>query len=336
MNKEKWISIGIVVLLSMLGVMAIAFSVLHGKYEQAHSQLTKKDAEAQQLDTRLQIAESNLLAQKELNRLALQELSSEMKDFMKKHDLKLQSRDETIARLVNSIRGGSTKVIVENNTNLEDEEVESIKIAYSWEDKYKRFHLQDPDIWVQDDEQFTYQQHLRVRGYVFQGKNGKLQTRHVNIEEIYKKGLDENGKPIFARVPDSSFELIDANFSYVDPKVNKKGFRDIFALRPYASFDTALSPGLGLEFIQLGRWLDWTNVGIGAELSADLSDPLGASLQHSRIGLSAMYHFIPPLLGTNLALGAGLSVAFMDLTVPIFTIDAMFYLSDPIPLFGAN
>jgi hypothetical protein len=333
-KTEKGLTLGVI----GLGIMAIALAVflyLNNRSLQAErNQLTKKDAEVQQLDTRLQIAESNLLAQRELNRQALSELSNEVKDLMKKYDLELQSRDETIAKLVNSVKGGSTNVTVENTTNIDREVLESVKIGYSWADKFKRFHLQDPNIWDEGDETFKAQQHLRVRGYVLQGKDGKLQTRHVDVEEIYQKGLDENGKPIFDRVPGSSFELVDADFSYVDPKIQEKTFLDIFALRPYASFDTAISPGLGIEFIQFGRWIDWANVGLGAELSADLSDPLGSSLQNSRVGLSAQYHFIPPFLGTNMALGAGVSVPFRDLSVPVLTIDAMFYLTDPIPLFG--
>ena len=102
---------------------------------------------------------------------------------------------------------------------------------------------------------------------------------------------------------------------------------DPITLRPVAFIDTALTPGIGLEVVNLGRWVPWANVGIVPKVAFDLSDPLGGSLQNSRMGVGVVYHLVPPLVNTNFALGASISTPFNDLGTMVFTLDATFYLT---------
>ena len=87
-------------------------------------------------------------------------------------------------------------------------------------------------------------------------------------------------------------------------------------------------PGIGLEVLNAGKLADYYNFGLYGKLSADLADPLGGSLQNSRMGIGINYHIAPPWLKSNFAIGASLNLPFNQLNNPILTIDAILYLTE--------
>lgn len=321
------------------------------------TKLTAKDAEIQQLDTNLGLAESKLLSAEELNdkyKTEIDGFPEKLKKIVDEYDLKLKSKDTAIAELRNKVKGGRTTVVIKdgpapngnpgdgNSVDVKDSDGNPIDpppqvISYEWEEELGRFHLKDPDIFTPDNEEFLARQHMKVMGHVFFGKDGQLQIRKVELQEVVPNGVDEEGNPKYVLVPNSKIELIDSQFEYTNNlPVKKKRLLDIVTLRPIATFDTAITPGLGMEFLNLGRLIDYANVGLNAKLSADLTDPLGGSLQRSRMSVGVHYQFIPPLLDTNFAVGASVGVPFNDLTQPMFTLDVILFLTQDLSPFNQD
>ncbi len=205
-------------------------------------------------------------------------------------------------------------------------------IKYKWREDLGRFVLEDPDIFVEGDETFITEQHLIVVGHVLYGKDGNLQIRRVELKEVIPSGTDPDGNIIYKPIDGSNIELVDSQFEYTNTlPVKEKHFFDIITLRPIATFDSHLTPGLGLEIVNFGRFLRWGNFGIAPEVSFDVSDPLGGSLQNSRMGIGVHYHLLPPLVTTNFALGVGLSTPFnhfASLDHLVFTVDLSLFLTD--------
>jgi hypothetical protein len=77
-------------------------------------------------------------------------------------------------------------------------------------------------------------------------------------------------------------------------------------------------------------------LGVYTKLSADLKDPLKGSLQNSRIGIGINYHFIPPVIKTNFAIGAAINLPFNKLDSPVLTVDAILYLTEDLNPFVEN
>lgn len=316
--------------------------------EDEKNKLTARDAQVQQLDTELGIAKSELNEVQELNNKYKEEISGfseKLKEKINEYDLQLKSRDETITALRNKIEGGTTTTIVRGlREPVENNEAcpkpEELVIGYAWQDDLGRFHLEDPDIFVEGNEIFVSQQYLQVVGHVFYGKDGQLQVKRIEVREVIPDGEGLDGKPKYRAVPDADITLVASNFEYSNNlPVRKKGLLDIITLRPFVSFDTALTPGLGLELVNLGRLIDYANIGLNTKLALDLSDPLGGSLQRSRIGVGTQYQLLPPFLDTNIALGVGLSMPFDhigDIRHLTFTIDAIFYLTPDLNPFSSK
>ena len=132
-------------------------------------------------------------------------------------------------------------------------------------------------------------------------------------------------------MPDGKVTIADSKFEYTNTPAEEEGWKwlDPITLRPVAVFDVvSLQPGAGLELVNLGRWIPYANIGIVPRVTLDATDVLGGSLQNSRLGIGAVYHFIPPLVNTNLALGVGVSTPFNDLGTWMLYVDLTFYLTD--------
>jgi hypothetical protein len=285
---------------------------------------TKKNHELEILNFNksLGLADSQLVTQKALTEQYKKQLTDKDKDFEKereKYNLDIRSRDRTIATLRGKLNGGNsgTGTVVCPGLPPEKQPV----VDYFWEDNLKRFRLDDPDIFVKNNERFSYSQNIKVKGEVFKDKTGNIQVRRVSIDEVDSEGN---------LIPDSSVSIKESEFKYVNEKLEEKEKKliDVFTFRPLAIFDIALQPGIGFEVANLGRYIDYANVGLYGKVSADVSDPLNGSLQNSRLGIGLNYHFIPPFVKTNFAVGAAVNLPFNKLDSPVLTVDAILYLTE--------
>lgn len=340
--KKYWREISIVVLLLAFVCMSVlAFGIyqistdIQSKLDDANRVITSKIEEIQEFDQKLGIAESELRREEDLAVKYKDEIESfkkELKtksDKIKTQDLVIKSRDETIAILNGVIGpgGGSTSTTVVGNTNVSAVCGGEV-IAYQWSDKNKRFSLSDPDIAISDNEEFTYRQLIRVKGVVVSDKEGNVQIKKVSAEEVLER-TDENGNAVFETIPDSNLKLVSSQFEYTNELKEKKGFRvfDPITLRPVVGFDTALTPSVGIEVANIGRWLPYVNIGLVPKIAFDVSDPLNGSLQNSRVGVGLIYHLAPPFIDTNVGIGMSLSTPFNNVGQMVLTVDATFYLT---------
>jgi hypothetical protein len=223
---------------------------------QIKGQLNEKERELQRANRELGLAQSQLLTQEELNRKMKEDsdiMSKEFKDFVKKHKLKIRSRDNTIASLKQQLKGGETTVEVKDDI-----------IAYSWTDKYNRFKLVDPDIFVSGNETFTAHQIYRLRGSVFAQEAGFLETRRLVLEEVVK-GLEGKYEPL------GTAEIVDSQFDYTVESPESKWY-DIFKLRLRMSVDTGYNLGVGVEFLQFRK------VGVGINTRVPVLEPAKSSV----------------------------------------------------------
>lgn len=335
MEKVKSVSIVILSIFLIISTIVIYFG--YREINNFKESLSYNDSQIKQLNTKLGIAESKLLSEQEISKKYKSEIEKfpdKLKKIIKDYDLKLASRDVSIAKLKNKLNGGTTTVVINtpevkpNSSEIDKPSVESI--SYDWKDTSGRFHLYDPDIFIPNNEEFSSEQYLAIKGWVFTGKNGKLQIKKIEISEVSKGDIDKDGKQLYEKIPNSNVELVDSSFEYIDVgKKEEKKFSDILTLRTIATFDTNLQPGLGIEIINIGKLIDYLNLGLNAELSADLTDPLKGSLSNSRIGVGVNYQFIPPILDTNIGVGIGISTPLNDFTGRwIITGDAIFYLTN--------
>jgi hypothetical protein len=315
----------VTIILLILGNLFL-FSFLGNEQEKTENLKNKIEAMSQfhdneilKLNNILGISESKLVQQEVLTEKYKNELTKKDAAFeklRKKHNLDIKSRDELIAELRGSAESGGTVVIGDCGSNPEKP-----VIKYSWKDRLNRFSLNDDNIFVDGNEQFNYKLKFSIKGEIFSDKNGIIKTRKVSLKEV---AGDDN-----SLVPDSNVEIISNDFIYVDDKQpREKKVLDVFTLRPIATFDIALMPGLGFEILNTGKLVDFANIGLYTKLAADITNPFNGSLQNSRLGIGVNYHVIPPLLKTNFAIGAAINLPFNKLDSPVLTIDAILYLTE--------
>lgn len=313
--------LGNLFLFSYLGNEKEKTKTLENKIE-AMSQLHNN--EILKLNKELGISESKLVQQEVLAEKYKSELTKKDAAFeklRKKYNLDIKSRDDLIAELKGSAVG-STVVV----GNCGDEENKPV-IKYAWKDNLNRFILNDENIFVDGNEQFSYKLKFSVKGEIFSDKDGIIKTRKVSIKEV--AGNDNKV------VSDSNVEIVSNDFIYVDDKQpREKKILDVFTLRPITTFDIALMPGFGLEILNTGKLVDFANIGLYAKLAADITNPFNGSLQNSRLGIGINYHVIPPLLKTNFAIGAAINLPFNKLDSPVLTIDAILYLTEDLNPFA--
>lgn len=338
--------IAVVVLLGATSTLGYLFYKSSVKLGEANNVIAARVDEIQEFDRKLGIAESNLITKDNLVKKyekELEELDDEFQDLTKKYDLDIKSRDRTIAGLRGRTTGGNTTVTVtekpkegekpsggEFTTVVEvtKEVCNNKAIGYEWSDEKERFSLKDPDIFEKGNETFEYKQYFEIKGYVFTDDTGNVQVKKVELKEVHPKGDAETENVTYEPIEGSDINLVSSKFEYTNKIGDDKSLLDIVTLRPIATFDTAVTPGLGLEVINLGRYFDYLNLGFYGKLAFDVSDPLGGSLQNSRVGVGVAYHLIPPLVNTNFAVGASVSTPFNNLGQPVLTIDLILYLTD--------
>jgi len=190
--------------------------------EQQRIEIQKKEKE-------LGLSQSQLLSFQELSlntKEDLDKLSQELQNLLRKHNLEIKSKDNTIARLTSSVIGGESKATVQENPNgtvriptfvsHHNNDDRLPIISYEWKDPHGRFHLLDPNIWKQGDETFHSNQHFRIKGLVFETQNGDIQTKQIQVEEVVKQN-DQ-----WKKLLDSKTEVVESEFLYTNQKNEKK------------------------------------------------------------------------------------------------------------------
>jgi len=341
-NRKK--NIAIVVMAVLLSTSLGILFIVSGELDRARSVLTAKDAAIQLLNVELGISQSSLVDLSELNSKYKSEINGfpdKLRQIIDSYELKIQSRDHTIASLRNTIRGGTTEVVVtvpDNGAGSGPPSQNNQIISYKWTDTYNRFHLIDPDIFVQDNEEFSYNQYVSIKGYVLFGKDGKLQIRRVELHEVIPNGRDASGNMIFKDVPGSKMELVDSTFEYADLNSNERSLWDVVHPRLIASIGAQASvlppkiearPGVGVEVINLGRYIDYANLGLNLKVIPDFDNVLGGSILNTKIGAGLNYTIAPPIIDTNFGIGAGVATPSNNLLNEwYFTVDAIFYITN--------
>lgn len=324
-------------------VFANTALALHKNLGEANNVIQAKVDEIQEFDSKLGLAESDLRRQEDLIKKykdELKDMDEEVKDLVDKYDLKLKERDSSIAYWKGKVKGGtSTTTITQPTTTPTTEgEFETVvevdvkeicggkTIGYSWKDDDERFHLKDPDISESGDEEFEYKQYVSLKGYVFADETGQIQVKKVEVKEVIPKE-NEEGDVVYMPVPGQNVSLVESKFEYINKIEDTRNWYDIFGIRLLAMYGTQLYPGIGVEVVNLGRWIDWANVGLYGKLAVNPFDGL-MGLQESTVGVGVSYHLIPPLLDTNIALGVSVNTPFNDLGHMILSVDAIFYLNN--------
>lgn len=281
------------IVLGVLGFFKFK-SLQDNKYEEQNrllsGKLTEKEQQLQAFNKELGLAKSELVSQKELNDILKKDkdnLSAEFEAFKKKHDLIIAAKDQTIAELQAQIIGGQSETEV-SGCDLPT----GCIIAYNWQDVFKRFYLQDPNIFTQQDEVFTNRQFFIIEGEVYKQKNSILQTRRIRLSEVYK--IEENGKEVYKQVPNSKIDIVDSKFYYTIQDEEEK----LFNLRYFG--------GAAYNFESVGiitgiEFLNWKSVGINSSTFFDTKD---IRLTQQRIGIS----YTPKLFGEKLNIGVGNSL----------------------------
>ena len=336
-SKKKSVAmIVMAVLLVLLGIFAF---ITTKELDRIRNNLTAKDAQIQQLDVELGLSQSSLLEISDLNKKYKDEINGfpdKLKAIIDEYKLKLASRDKTIAELRNTIKGGQTEVVVitdpENNPSGQQ------SISYKWTDSLDRFHLVDPDIFVQNNEEFSYNQYISVKGHVLYGKDGRLQIRRIELSEVIPDGVGADGKPKYKEVGGGKMNIVDSTFEYADIGTKQRTWMDIFHPRIIASFDaqmklippeSELRPSVGVEILNFGRYIDHANLGVNAKVTPNMDDVLGGSLLASRLGIGLDYTLLPPILDTNFGLGIGIATPSNNLLNEWYlTVDAIFYITN--------
>lgn len=290
---------------------------------QLQGQLTQKEKELQQLNTKLGLSESELVSQKELAKRIMEdkeEVDKAFEKFKKDHNLQIVSRDRTIANLKQKIKNGETVVTIVDPNNINCDNVSRCAISYVWSDPHNRFNLNDPNIWEKKNETFESKQVFKIYGEVYEQEDGSLQTRRLVLREVIQ---DENGN--YVPIDGGKADIIESKFEYDNPpKLDlEKSWKDLFKLRLIAVGSVTAFPdsgatkfGLGLEFF------NWEGLGINTHTAFDFRD---AERSELRLGIS----YSPTIFEQKLNLGVGVSAGtpFGNFFNEVSTnIDLIFYV----------
>lgn len=289
--------------------------------------LTEKEQALQQFNKELGLAQSKLVRQQELIEILKQDnevVSQKFKNFVAEYDLKIRSRDRTIASLKQQLNGtGETEIIVSDEcSDIGDRCV----ISYTWEDELKRFKLADPNIFKQGDEVFTSNQLFKIYGTVWAQRDGALQTRKLSLKEVYRTA--DGG---YAEIPGAESEIVSSEFAYDNEPIPEEiwEWSDIFTLNPVIISSVRFLPlpleteyGLGLEILGY----EPIGIGLNTHISFNFRDISESGLY---LGLSYSPKFLDDILNrsVNFALSASIGTTFSrfgrDVSVKV---GVLFYL----------
>lgn len=346
MQVERKKNIAILIMAVAIVILGFITFATSKELDKVRNDLTARDAQIQEMDTELGLSRSSLLEMSELNNKYKDEIDSfpdKLKGIINSYELKLLNRDRTIARLRNSVAGGKTEVIVKNDDAQtepdQDRRPDGVAaISYKWTDQLERFTLEDPDIFTKNDENFSYNQYMSVKGHVLYGKDGRLQIRRIELKEVTPDGEDESGKQKFKDVEGGKLEIVDSKFEYSDLSKKEKQLSDVLHPRLIATvsgqigvpeLDNKIRPGIGIEIVNLGRYIDHANLGLNIQAFPNIENIPAGSLLNTRVGAGIDYTLLPPLFNTNVGIGASISTPSNNLLNEwYFGLDAVVYITN--------
>ena len=274
---------------------------LHQKLEVATSAIAAQQAqiigqkdEIQKANEKLGLAESSLVSRDTIisqYKKDVESMGAELRDLRTKVKTKPVSRDSGVIVVDREVPGGTQTATTAGTTT-----------EYDWVDPTGRFKLVDPDIHVSGNEKFTYKLKIRVTGYVLEDETGAIKARQVVAQELLEK---KNPDGTVSVEVGERLEIENNIYQYSRPEKNSS-ILDIFNPRAFVLFDTSLNPGLGVELINLGNYLDYVNIGAGPFISIEVDD-FPNKLPSSLLGLGFQYNFLRPFLSTNIGIGIGIA-----------------------------
>jgi hypothetical protein len=301
-NQEKTVSVTSIVaavaIIAFLAMSAAGYNMwrrlqdAQATIEDQAGALSGSKSDLQKMNQQLGLAETTVVSRDKV----IKDYAATMKDLKKELDglkgakrIAPISKDKIIVVVEKRVDGGTQTVKEEAGI-----------VAYNWADPTGRFSLADPDIRTSGDESFKYLLKVKVTGFVLQDKTGAFQARQVVAQEVYTVDGKEVVGPALP---------LESNIYEYAPKLKESSIFDIWHPRLYVALDTQLTPNIGVELLNAGRYWDYANVGLGTFIATDLAK-LPNSVLDSRLGVSLQYTFIPPLLSSNIAVGLGISTPF--------------------------
>jgi len=281
---------------------------------QLSGNLNSSEHELQNANNELGILRSKLLSEQGVSdywKKSKDATDKKFNDFIKKHNLKIKSLDNTIAQLKQKIENGSSDIEISENCNIGEECV----ISYVWQDKDGRFSLKDPNIFKHNNEIFESNQIFVIRGTVAEQKNGSLQIRRITLSEVVK---DENGK--YIQIEGANAHIVESDFKYSNPPTidTEWEWTDLFRLRAVALGSVTAFPddirlrfGLGVSFFE------WEGFGINSHTAFDFND---IKKWEQRIGITYTPNFFDDFklnVGLGVSIGTPFANIFQDYSINI-------------------
>jgi hypothetical protein len=291
---------------------------------QLQGHLTEREKQIEALNTELGVARSQLVTQGALEQQYQARLSSNdeaFEKFRQEHALAVTSLSQSTLELREQLQGGTEtarEVAPPPSQPTEPSQAPARPvIAYEYTDKEGRFHLQDPDIWVQGDELVQLKQLFQVEGTVLRQVDGSLMTERVQLLEVAPTGAGQYRELAKAR-------LVDARFTYANAPLDEPppGLR--WGPSWMATMGTSFRSARLLRFGASVRMVRLGSFGLAGGLSSDLHFE---SLEGS--GGDLFLTFTPSIRGRELglALGGGvhLPLAGQVRVLPTLTLNFVIY-----------
>jgi hypothetical protein len=181
--------------------------------------LTENEKQIEAFNAQLGMMRSQLVTPADLDKKYTALLTARDADFEKfrrDHALIVKSLSDSIFELKQRAPDGMEEAHEEPSpaSGLGDTATPSVKpvISYAFADKDGRIHLNDPDIWVQGDEDLEMKQFFRVKGTVVQQKDGSLMAERIQLLEVFPDGQAAGQYHELAEA-----RLVDASFTYANP-----------------------------------------------------------------------------------------------------------------------
>ncbi|KFA87950.1 hypothetical protein [Archangium violaceum] len=183
---------------------------------QLNGQLTPEEKQLEAQNTLLGTAQSQLESQKALEaqyKAQLSEKDAAFEKFRQEHALRIQSLTDDVESLQQQVRQGrgrAAETTVVPTPGTPNTPAQRPAITYDYSDTDGRFHLYDPDIWVEGNETLDVKQLFHLKGEVFAQENGSLMTERLQLSEVVK-AVDGSYREV------AQATLAEAHFDYVNP-----------------------------------------------------------------------------------------------------------------------
>jgi hypothetical protein len=303
----KWIALLLLVLASAAGGAYAYHRYRDADWERRYSEyqrqlqgkLTDSEKQMQELNTQLGTAHSQLVTQATLDekyRALLTSRDADFEQFRREHALALKSLSNSILALQEQERGGKEEAQevppAPTQPGAPTTPATRPVIAYEYSDAEGRFHLKDPDIWVQGDEDLQLQQFFRVEGTVLQQQNGSLMTERIQLTEVSPEGTGKYRALAQARLVDANFTYANAPLDVPPPALVKWGPSVMATIGSSFRTESLLRFGASARVVQVGP------VGLAGGVTSDFQ-----SLEGS--GGDAFLTYTPSFRGRELGLVVG-------------------------------